>query len=52
MAAAKKPIEQSRTRNTIVTPSGTMRELVFWPLLVFGALGFSLIVGPNHFVIL
>jgi hypothetical protein len=52
MAAAKKPSEQSRTRNTIVTPFGTMRELVFWPLLVFGALGFSLLVGPNHYVIL
>lgn len=39
-------------RNTIATPFGLMRELVFWPLLVIGALGFSIFVGANHLVIL
>lgn len=52
MAASSKLSGQSRSRSTIATPFGIMRELVFWPLLVFGALGFSLIFGANHHVIL
>jgi len=34
------------------TPAGLLRELVFWPLLVFGALGYTVFGGPNHLVIL
>jgi hypothetical protein len=52
MAAAKKPSGQSRPSRTIVSDSGIVRELVLWPLLVFGALGFSLLFGANHLVIL
>lgn len=52
MATKKKNPGQSGTRRTIATPFGIIRELVFWPLLVFGALGFSLIIGAHHLVIL
>jgi hypothetical protein len=52
MATPRNPSGQSANRNTIATPFGIMRELVFWPLLVFGALGFSVFFGASHYVIL
>ena len=52
MASSNNLPRQSRSRRPIATPFGIIREIVFWPLLVFGALGFSVIFGANHYVIL
>lgn len=39
-------------RNIKATRAGLIRELGFWPGLVCGALGFSVLEGPNQYLIL
>lgn len=50
--ATSKQKSGSTLPTSAVTTFGIMRELVAWPLLVFGALLYTIFVGAHHYVLL